>query len=113
MATSTFGGVAFHLEQQEGTSVPVWPLETVLAIEHVPGGDTDVIQNLGKRGTAQVQIPVVVLAANWGAFVALQGQSATLALLGNATRAAVLTQIANVRYFQAEGLYKAQLTFVG
>ncbi len=113
MAIHTFGGVRFHTEQQELTSVPLWPSETVLAIEHVPGGDTDVIQNLGKRGAQTVPLAIVVTAANWGAFVALHGQAATLALIGNPTRLATLTQLSNVRWFEATGIYKLQATWVG
>lgn len=110
---NTFGGVAFYQEQQDATSVVVWPRESVIAVEHIPGSDTDVAQHLGRRGLQEVTIPVVVRQANWAAFVALQGQTATLALIGNANRSATLTRIQNARYFEREGIYKAQATWLG
>lgn len=112
---NTFGGVSLGQEQQDGISVLIWPAEDVLAVEHIPGGSVDVVQHLGRLGTQEVQIPVVVAAGDWAGFTALQGTTATLSLIGNATRSATLRKIDRARFF-ANGdsdFYKAVATFVG
>lgn len=113
MANHTFAGVQFHTEQQEGTSVPIWPRESVAAVEHIPGSDTDIVQHLGKRGAQEVTFPIVVTQANWAGFVALQGQTGTLALIGNSSRSATLTKLQNARWFESEAIYKVQATWLG
>ena len=110
---NSFGAVPFHQEQQDGLSVAIWPSEQVFAVDHVPGSDVDIVQHLGRRGAVEVAIPVVVLEANWSAFLALRGQTAALVLIGNASRQATLTKIAGVRWFEDEAIYKAQATFLG
>jgi hypothetical protein len=109
----SFAGVAFQTEQQDMTSVPIWPRESVVAVEHIPGGDLDIVQHLGKRGAVEVAIPILVRTANWAAFVALQGQTAALVLTGNASRSATLIKLQNARWFEREGLYKVTATWLG
>ena len=95
MAVHTFAGVTFRTEWSGHASVPIIPPgEAVVATEHIPGGDRDVTQDLGRRAVVEfVVAPVLVDAANWAALVALNGQSGTLALIGNPTRPAKLTKI--------------------
>ena len=113
MANHTFGGVQFRTEQQDGTSVPIIPPgDAVLATEHIAGGDLDVTQDLGGRGTAEVTYPLVVEQANWAAFFALYRQSATLAMIGNTSRTAKLTKLTGIKWFEAEGKYKVVATWV-
>lgn len=117
MATSTFGGVAFRVEWQGNPSVPIIPPgESVLVTEHVPGSDLDVTQDLGRRGAVEFTVSgVLVTAANWAALIALQGQTATLALLDNPTKTATLQKIGgDIRYSQGNGgLYRGvALTFL-
>lgn len=109
---NTFGGVAFQTEQQDARSVPIWPAEDVLAVEHVAGGNTDIVQHLGKRGTQEVTIPILIKSSDWASFAALHGQTATLVLLGNSSRQATLTKMQNARSFP-EGIYKVQATWLG
>lgn len=112
MASNTFGGVQFRTIQEEGRSVPmvILPGESVIVTEHVPGGDLDVSQNLGRRGTEERTIPILVPDANWAAFVALNGQTATLAMIGNPTRPATLKKL-DMRSFP-DGFYKGSATFL-
>lgn len=110
---NTFGGVAFYQEQQQGTSVVVWPDEYVTAVEHIPGSDTDIVQHLGKRGLTEVALAIIVTSANWAAFLGQRGQTSTLALIGNATRQATLTKLDNVRWFEQTGIYKLTATWLG
>lgn len=110
---NTFGAIPFHQEQQDGLSVAIWPSEQVTAVDHVPGSDTDVVQHLGRRGAVEVTLPVIVREANWSAFLALRGQTAALALIGNGSRQATLTKVANARWFEAEAFYRCQATWLG
>jgi hypothetical protein len=112
VADNTFNGIQFHQEQQDGTSVLVWPVEHVTAVEHIPGSDTDVVQHLGRRGVQTVTFPLVVKQANWAALRALAGQTLTLALIGESNRQATLKKL-EARWFEREALYKGQITFEG
>lgn len=103
----------FHTEQQDATSVPIWPVEYLTVVEHIPGSNDDVVHHLGRKGVQEVTIAIVVPGANWAAFSALQGQTAALNLIGNSSRQATLTKLANARWFQREAVYKAQATFLG
>jgi hypothetical protein len=109
---NSFGGVTFYQKQQQGTSVLVWPDEAKLVVEQIAGSDDAIIQHLGKLGAQEVSIPIVVEEANWSGLRALVSQSATLSLLGNATRAATLKTLSG-RYFAHEGFYDATAVFVG
>jgi len=91
--------------------VLILPGESVTVTEHVPGADLDVTQDLGRRGTAEISLQVVIPAAGWTAFVALNGQRATLALIANPTRQAKLSLGQDFRYF-VEGFYKGTLKFL-
>lgn len=113
MAQHTFGGVRFYTEQQDGTSVFVWPEEDVLVVEHIDGSDTDIVHHLGRKGTQEVALAIVVAQANWASFLALRGQTLTLALIGNATRLATLRKIDNARWHEAGAFYRATATWVG
>lgn len=113
MANNTFGGVRFYTEQQDGTSVPIWPEEDVLVVEHIDGSDTDIVHHLGRKGTQEVGLAISVAQANWASFLALRGQTLTLALIGNATRLATLKKIDNARWHEASGYYRLTATFLG
>lgn len=112
MANNTFNGVQFYQEQQEGTSVLIWPKEHITAVEHIPGSDTDIVQHLGNRGVLEASFPLVVKQANWAALNALVGQTLTLALIGNSTRTATLKKL-SARWFEREAIYKGSITFEG
>ena len=117
MANHSFGGVQFRTEWQGNASVPIIPPgESVLVTEHVPGGDLDVTQDLGKRGAVEFVVSgVLVTAANWGALLALQGQTTTLALIANPTKLATLQKIGgDIRFYAGNGgLYRGlALTFL-
>lgn len=113
MANHTFGGVRFYTEQQDGTSVPIWPEEDVLVVEHIDGSDDDIVHHLGKRGTQEVAYALSVESADWASFRALRGQTLTLALIGNATRLATLKKLENVRWHESAGKYRLTATFLG
>jgi hypothetical protein len=117
MANHTFAGVVLRTEWQGNASVPIIPPgESVLVTEHVPGGDLDVTQDLGRRGAIEFTVSgVLVEGANWAALVALQGQTGTLALIANPTKTATLQKIGgDIRYFAGNGgLYRGvSLTFL-
>ena len=94
MAVHTFGGVQFRTIQEEGQSVPaiVLPGESVIVTEHIPGGDNDISQDLGRRGVKEETIEALILNANWAAFLGFytSKQVATLAMIGNPTAPALL-----------------------
>lgn len=113
MANHTFMGVQFHTEQQEGTSVPVWPDEEIVVVEQIEGSDDAIVHHLGRKAGQEFSLPLVVRQANWSAFSGLRGQTGTLALIGNATRQATLTKLTGGRFFAHEGFYKVTATWVG
>ena len=71
------------------------------------------MHHLGKRGTQEVSYAVSVAQANWAGFLALRGQTLTLALIGNPTRLATLKKIDNARWHEASGFYRLTATFLG
>lgn len=110
---STFGAVAFWQEQADGLSVASWPAEHVAAVEHIPGGNIAVVQHLGNRGALEVALNIVVDEDDWAGFLALVGTTGTLTLLGLAARSATLLKVSNARWFEDEGIYKCQATWLG
>jgi hypothetical protein len=115
MANHSFIGQQFRLKQQgKGLSTPVvvLPNESVIVTEHIPGGNTDISQDLGRRGSVERTYRVIVAAADFAAFVALQGQTGTLALINNPARTATLRKVSEEWDSYPEGFYEGDATWL-
>lgn len=115
MANHAFMGQQFRLKQQgKGRSTPVvvLPGESVIVTEHIAGGNTDISQDLGKRGSVERTLRVILAAADFAAFIALQGQTGTLALIGNPARTATLRKVGEEWDSYPEGFYEGEATFL-
>lgn len=115
MAQHSFAGRPFRMRQQgKGRSTPivVLPNESVIVTEHVAGGDLDISQDLGRRGSVERTYRVIVAAADFAAFVALQGQTGALALIGNPSRTATLVKVSEEWDSYPEGFCEGDATWL-
>lgn len=112
LAECSFGGVPFYYSRSGAGGLPVWPKEAVISVEHIPGGNTDVVQNMGVKATSQLSINIALNPSAYTSFLAMIGNQASCTIVGNAPRQAILMGVKGEKIFQA-GYWRLQADFLG
>lgn len=106
----SFGSATF-LERGDGTTYPAKNREQQIEVRHVPGSNTNVIQD-GGRAAEQITLPVYLTSSELAALYSAVGTSATLTY-SYETRSAYLKSVADAREIRAKGVYFATLNLIG
>lgn len=111
VGTSSFGSTHFWLVQ-EGTparGLPRFAKQQVISEIHVPGGDRNIIQTLGNQ-TLPLTRTLLVQSEDLDTLIGQTGTTATLALLGDTPRTALLLSTSDPRQYP-DGSAMVQATF--
>lgn len=108
----SFGGVTFFYNRQPNAGTPVWPKEAVISEEHVPGGSTDVVQNMGVKSTSTLQIAAGMNSAAYNSLLSMVGVQANCTIVGNTARQAIFKGMRGESIFQG-GFWLCTLEFLG
>lgn len=99
MAASSFGGTNMRIELDPGTgAAPEWERQAYAATRHIPGGDLDATQVLG-RGTPTITLRLWLTSAEYAAFTARLLTQATLIMAGTSYADVLLESVSAVTRF--------------
>ena len=113
VGTSTFGSLHFWLTQYGGTisskRLPRFGSKETYVKRHIPGGDRNVIQLLGRQ-TDPLQLEIFIRLEDRATLVGLVGTTNTLTIKYGTAQQAILTQVDAPRDF-AEGFALCLVAF--
>jgi hypothetical protein len=93
---ATLGGVGFMEQYGDGFAAPGADDMQDVALLRIPGGDTTVIQDLG-RATRTFEVPGAINASNLTALLAKRGQTVTLVRASGTSVSVYVQGFADVR----------------
>jgi hypothetical protein len=113
VGTSTFGSVHFFVVQSGGAlsskSLPRFGSKALIVKRHIPGGDRNVIQQLGRQ-TDPVQLQILIRLEDRATLVGQVNTINTLTIKYGTAQQALLTAVDAPRDF-AEGFALCSVTF--
>ena len=108
----SFGGITFFYSRPANGGLPIWPKEAVISEEHIPGGTTDVVQNMGVKSTSSLSILIGINSANFTSLSGMVGTQASCTIVGNAARQAIFKGFKGEKVFQG-GFWRVTADFLG